>query len=460
MGGKSTTATQSVQIPPEVLARYNAVNARAEDVASRPFIPYSEDPNAFVAALTPSQRAGIENINAVAGMSQPSFMAGQGMIQGGIGQAMPLTYGAMGTGARYAGGAEEAIGMGRQAISPEQFSQESLQPYMSPYMANVVAAQQALQQQEAAQQRSALTGEAIRAGAFGGDRAGIAQANLARQQSLANQATLSNLLQQGYTQGLGAFQQQQGVNLAAAQANRAAQQSAAQQLAALGQQQYGQQLGAAQNLYQMGLGGGQAYAGLGSQAEQQALAAAQAQMAAGQIQQQTDQAAKTAMYNQFLQQQGYPYQQAQFLGNLAMGTGALSGSTTTTTQPSGWSDRRLKENIKKIGETFDGQAIYRYNLKGEPRTQIGLMAQEVEKETPEAVGQSRGYKTLDYKKATDGAAERGHFYQGGIVPSSMGGAVYEPGEFADGGLVPRTGFAAGGYEERTDPRRWHLLLQS
>jgi muramidase (phage lysozyme) len=435
MGGKSTTATQSVQIPPEVLARYNAVNARAEDVASRPFIPYSEDPNAFVAALTPSQRAGIENINAVAGMSQPSFMAGQGMIQGGMGQAMPLTYGALGTGSRYAGGAEEAIGMGRQAIAPEQFSEQALQPYMSPYMANVVAAQQALQQQEAAQQRSALTGEAIRAGAFGGDRAGIAQANLARQQSLANQATLANLLQQGYTQGLGAFQQQQGVNLAAAQANRAAQQSAAQQLAALGQQQYGQQLGAGQNLYQMGLGGGQAYAGLGSQAEQQALGAAQAQMAAGQIQQQTDQAAKTALYNQFLQQQGYPYQQAQFLGNLAMGTGALSGSTTTTTQPSGWSDRRLKENVKKIGETFDGQAIYRYNLKGEPRTQIGLMAQEVEKDNPRAVGLSQGYKTLDYKKATDDAAKRGHFAYGGLVPSSMGGAVMEPGAFARGGYA-------------------------
>jgi hypothetical protein len=274
MGGKSTTSTQSVQIPPEVLARYNAVNARAEDVASRPFIPYSQDPNAFVAALTPSQRAGIENINAVAGMSQPSFIQGQQAIGAGMSQAVPLTYGAMGTGNRYAGQAEQAIGAGQQAVNPEQFSQNALQPYMSPYMSNVVAAQQALQAQENAAQRSALTGQSIMAGAFGGDRAGIAQANLARQQSLANQATLSNLLQSGYTQGLGAFQQQQGVNLAAQQANRAAQQNAAQQLAALGQQQYAQQLGGGQNLYQMGLGGGQALAGLGAQSEQQGLAAA------------------------------------------------------------------------------------------------------------------------------------------------------------------------------------------
>ena len=461
MGGKTTTATQSVQIPPEVLARYNSVNARAEDVASRPFMPYSNDPNAFVAALTPSQQAGIENINAAAGMSQPSFAAGQNMILGGLSQGAPLvqqglgqgqalTGNALNIGSKFGSQAEQAIGAGMGPVNAEQFSGSQIDKYMSPYMKNVVEAQQALQQQEAEQQRSALNTQAIMSGAFGGDRGGIAQANLARQQSLANQSTLANLLQGGYGQALGAFQQQQGVNLQAGQANRAAVQNAANQLAALGQQQYAQSLGAGQNLYNMGLGAGQAlygmgtgagqaYAGLGGQAEQAALNAAQSQMAAGQIQQQTDQAGKTAMYNQFLQQQGFPYQQAQFLANIAMGTGALSGSTTTTQQPSGWSDRRLKENIRKVGETYDGQDIYAYNLKGEKRTQLGLMAQDVEKHTPEAVGLSRGYKTLDYKKATDDAAKRGHFADGGLVPSSMGGAVYEPGEFARGG------FADGGY---------------
>jgi hypothetical protein len=398
-------------------------------------------------------------------MSQPSFAAGQNMILGGLstgaplvqqglGQGQALTGNALDVGSRFGSQAEQAIGAGMGPVNAEQFSEAGLQKYMSPYLKNVVEAQQALQQQEAAQQRSALSGQAIMSGAFGGDRGGIAQANLARQQSLANQATLSNLLQGGYGQALGAFQQQQGVNLAAGQANRAAMQNAANQLSALGQQQYAQSLGAGQNLYNMGLGAGQAlygmgtgagqaYAGLGGQAEQAALNAGQTQMAAGQIQQQTDQAAKTAMYNQFLQQQGYPFQQAQFLANLAMGTGALSGSTTTTQQPSGWSDRRLKENIRKVGETFDGQTIYAYNLKGEKHTQLGLMAQEVEKHTPEAVGESHGYKTLDYKKATDDAADRGHFAAGGLVPSSMGGAVYEPGEFARGG------FAEGGDAEPT-----------
>lgn len=50
------------------------------------------------------------------------------------------------------------------------------------------------------------------------------------------------------------------------------------------------------------------------------------------------------------------------------------------------SDRRLKDNIEPIGKLFDGQKVYRYNLKGDDEKRIGLMAQEVEKRYPDAVG--------------------------------------------------------------------------
>ena len=59
MGGKSATTTQQVQIPPEVMARYRAVNTRAEQAATQPFQAYSQDPSAFVAPLTQTQQAGI-----------------------------------------------------------------------------------------------------------------------------------------------------------------------------------------------------------------------------------------------------------------------------------------------------------------------------------------------------------------------------------------------------------------
>jgi hypothetical protein len=54
------------------------------------------------------------------------------------------------------------------------------------------------------------------------------------------------------------------------------------------------------------------------------------------MQQQTEQAGKDAMINQFMQEKGYPFQVAQFLANIAMGTGAASGSTTTTQTPRNW----------------------------------------------------------------------------------------------------------------------------
>jgi hypothetical protein len=85
-----------------------------------------------------------------------------------------------------------------------------------------------------------------------------------------------------------------------------------------------------------------------------------------------------------------------------------------------WSDKRLKEDIEEVGKTFDGQPIYSFKYKGDDKTQIGLMAQDVEKKHPEAVGLAGGYKTVDYAKATEEAAERGKFYLGG---ASMGGLV-------------------------------------
>lgn len=528
-GGKGGTTTQSVSIPPEVLARYNAVNARAEDVAKQPFQAYSGE---FVAPLTSTQQAGIQGTNAAANMAQPFYGAATqqllGAQQGGanyigaatgqLGQAQNvgqgLALGALnsyqqagaasspyyqsatqGTQAALAGAqpyqqmATQAALAGGQGIMPGQLQTEQ---YMSPYTQNVVDATRAGLRQQFGQQASQQQAEAIKAGAFGGDRAGLQRQMLRGQQALAESQAISPLYQQAYNQALQTAQQQQGVGLGAAQANRAAIQQTGQQLAALGQQGYGQQLGAAQQMaglgqalfgqgmqggqalaslgqqqygqgaqtaqqlaalgqqgYGMGAGTSQALAGLGTGAQAAALQGSQAQMAAGQVQQQTQQAQDTAQYQQFLQERGYPFQVAQFLANIAMGTGALSGSTTTTTQPGGFfSDERLKKDIKQIGKTNDGQPIYSYKYKNDDRTQIGLMAQDVEKKHPEAVGLLGGYKTVDYKKATEDAERSHKDMGGGLVPdgfdaSSMGGAVtsdvagesFERGGYVGGGLV-------------------------
>jgi len=484
-GGKSSTSTSSVSIPPEVLARYNAVNARAEDVAQQGFTSYGGE---FVAPLTQTQQAGISNVSQAAGAAQPYYQAASTSLLGGAAQAQP-----------YYQGATEALYGGQAAAAPLQTAaaqnisgaQAAAQPYqdmatgfglagarqiapgglnvgayMSPYTESVAQpTYQALRQQQQQEQQK-IVGDQVRSGAFGGDRGKIAQAVLAQQQNLATGQAMGNIYQQGYGQALGAAQQQQGVALQTEQSNRQAQQQAANQFLGIGQQAFGQGSQAAQQqaalgaqvfgqgaqsaqtqqalgqgLYNIGAGVSQGLAGLGTGAQQAGLQGGQAQLAAGTVEQQTQQANNQAQYNQFLQQQGYPFQVAQFLANIAMGTGALSGSTTTTQQPSSFfSDERLKEDVEPIGKTFDGQKIVRFKYKGEPGTRIGLVAQDVEKKHPEAVGLAGGYKTVDYDAATDEAAARApKAYGGGLSPwdgNSMGGSVFRE----DAGA----GFAAGG----------------
>jgi len=72
------------------------------------------------------------------------------------------------------------------------------------------------------------------------------------------------------------------------------------------------------------------------------------------------------------------------------------------------SDRRAKTDIKDIGRTHDNQKIYSYRFKGSMMPQIGMMADEVEKKTPEAVETGpEGFKRVRYDKATRKAAKMG-----------------------------------------------------
>ena len=62
------------------------------------------------------------------------------------------------------------------------------------------------------------------------------------------------------------------------------------------------------------------------------------------------------------------------------------------------SDKRLKKNIKLVGKTEGGTNIYTYNYVWGGPTQMGVMAQEVEKDNPDAVIEIAGYKAVNYSK--------------------------------------------------------------
>lgn len=96
-----------------------------------------------------------------------------------------------------------------------------------------------------------------------------------------------------------------------------------------------------------------------------------------------------------------------------------SGTSTTTKTPSAFeviggllgaagnakslfSDARLKSNIRRVGQLDNGLGVYAYHYSDDPfeRTHIGVLAQEVEKMNPAAVGEAYGYMTVDYGLAT------------------------------------------------------------
>jgi hypothetical protein len=78
-------------------------------------------------------------------------------------------------------------------------------------------------------------------------------------------------------------------------------------------------------------------------------------------------------------------------GGLMQGAGAAGGFGAL------FSDRRLKTDIEKVGKTNDGLPIYTYKYKGDKTTQMGVMAQDVEKKTPNAVKEIGGFKAVNYK---------------------------------------------------------------
>lgn len=237
--------------------------------------------------------ATAQNMAALASQAdvRPATAAiGQGFT--GLTEAQRMA--AMSAGADFAG-SQGLLGAGIGGFRPGA----ETAAFMNPYQQQVIdeAMRQINRQGEIAQQ--GLSAQAVRSGAFGGEREGVQRAELQRGLMEQKAGTIANLLNQGYTQAqanaMAAFEQQQQRRM---QAGQTVGQQAAQQ-AQLGQAAAGLYGNLAQNQIAAGQGLGQ----LGVQQAQLGQSAAN-------------------IYQQAAQ--GY--------GNLAAQTGALTGQEANIQQ--------------------------------------------------------------------------------------------------------------------------------
>jgi hypothetical protein len=293
--------------------------------------------------------------------------------------------------------------------------------YQSPYQQQVIDTAMQDIQRQADIARGGAQERAIRAGAFGGSRSALLEAESQRPFVEQMARTSANLRQAGFEQAQRAAQsdiarqQELGVFGAGQQQQRALQQAQLQQQrqlagldiagrAALSQPQLEMQARA----QRAGLLGGLQ----GQQLQQLGLLGQ-----AGAQQQMLQQRAIDASRGEFQRALGYPQQQ---FGLFSAGTGQpLIGGTSSVQRDTGGgdilgtaaqlygmyllSDERLKENIEPIGISENGHNVYTWDWNdkakelgvNDPTT--GVIAQEVMKYMPEAViKDANGYYKVNY----------------------------------------------------------------
>lgn len=261
----SNTSTSSVSAAPWAEERLKTMVSDAYDASKTPFQPFTGE---AVAPLSGGQSNAITQLQNTYDVGVPYYNYAADMY----------------------GGAAKTLG--------DLGTAEGIQARMNPYVSNVVDATMRSLDQNNAQQSARLTGNQIMRGSFGGDRAGIGQAELGRQQNIVRDQTISGLMNAGYDKA---------AEMGLQQANGMSR-----------------------------LAGGMS--GLGTTLQQGLIRGATAGLQAGTVEQQTRQAQDNAAYQQFLRGVAFPQDQLTWLSGVLNGASGQSRiSSTTTPGPSGTS---------------------------------------------------------------------------------------------------------------------------
>ena len=242
-------------------------------------------PGQQVAGFTPTQTGAMNLASQGIGAYQPYLDAAQAAQTAALGTA----------------------GAGTQALSSMQFDPSQVQQYMDPYQQSVT--QDALKEmdRQGAMAQNQLAGQAVGAGAFGGSRFGIQQAEQARNLQDIKSRRIFEDMSRNYQQAVGAMQ--------AANTQRT------------------QQAQGFANLGNVASGIGQRTGALG-QAQQGAQAAdVQQLMGIGGMQQQLQQQGFNTGYQNQLNAMMEPYRRLSYGQQMLQGLAPMGGTTQQTIAP-------------------------------------------------------------------------------------------------------------------------------
>jgi hypothetical protein len=354
----TTTSKQTAEIPEELKPYVQEVLSEAQDIyktrKEEGYVPYTGQE---IAGFTPEQERAFDLTSDVVGQTQA-----------------------------YAAPAAQLAGLAGLGTTDADISR-----FMNPYASQVIDVAERERRRAGDIEEQALASKAVTAGAFGGSRYGIAEAERRRN------------LEQGVadirTAGLGeAFKQ-------------AVQQAQAQQES---------RLGASRSLTELAQVAPQGTAD--ELARLEAVGAARRGQSQGELdisqrkflEERTFPESALTQYSQFIQptqnvlgaastrtntgpgqaQPTYLQQASGALGSAAKLVGSIYGATQ------GNSDRDKKTDIKKIGmDEATGLAMYSFRYKDDPKTYpkvVGPMADEVKEKYPELVSEVAGTEVVDF----------------------------------------------------------------
>ena len=269
-GGNQTQTSYQYALQPELVPYAKDILEKTQTLTAANYTPYKGQ---RIADFSPLQTQAMQQIGG-------QQVAGQ-----------------VGAGSELAGGAGlYGLGAG-QNYQNMVTNPYAVQAYMSPYQQNVTDYQKAQALRDFQMAQPMRNAKAVAAGAFGGTRQALVDAEAQRNLNSQLQGIEATGAQNAYQDAMRNMQFGTQTGLSGAQL---ASQSAGI-LGQLGQQQYGQETGINQ-----------------------------AQLQAGALQQQQQQQGLTQQYQDFLKQQEYPYSQLAFYNSMLRGLSPVMPTTTQT----------------------------------------------------------------------------------------------------------------------------------